>query len=169
MSFPQRYARMGLVVEGKKPKPFLAPKRKPKGEEAMKVEAGVWYRTPLFDDSHLSLDGVTALCGRGLDVDDMWWLDSGWEEALGPYYLVVEARKDGQCSACKKELKAQEAQAAMPRGKAAVTVKAPSPFRAAEDTAMAKLIARQNRMKLDAMAAYFISLWPEAEVDNELD
>ena len=84
-------------------------KRKPKGPDAPEIlQAEVFYRSPMYKDSHcVWLTGQTvALCGRELDFDPLWYIDSGWEEELGvELYLVEDVRKSGKCSQCRRFLK----------------------------------------------------------------
>lgn len=72
---------------------------------------GVRYRTVLYKDDHFySGTDDLAWCGRSLDIDVGWWIDSGWEQRLGAYWVVVSKRKGKQsiCSECKNRQKEYE-------------------------------------------------------------
>ena len=161
MSWVTWHAQHGVASEKTgKIKPFLAPGRLPSGTAHRLPQVGVFYRTPLYDESHTSIDGETALCGRTLIVDERWWVDSGWEEALGVTYLIVDERKTGKHGECKTKLKDLEERGKLPRPR----VGAPSPFLPGEDTAMARAKAKVATMQARVLVNQFLKVFPDSEV-----
>lgn len=85
-------------------------KRRPKADDATPpLRPGTYYRSPMYKQSHTvgPESHEDSLCGRPLWVDASWYQDN-WEEAIGPFWLVVENRqpKGNQCGFCAQKLKA---------------------------------------------------------------
>jgi hypothetical protein len=159
MNFLRWYSTHGIPSpKTGKIKPFLGGGRRPKGEEHQRVQSGVFYRVPLYQDSHVTLDEGDALCGRLLDVDPMWWVDSGWAEAIGEWYFIPDTRKTGHCGPCSAELKAIEARGEMPEPK-----KPQSPF-IKTDEPQARNIAALDRMKMNGIVFFVLRAFPGSEV-----
>ena len=159
MTFLRWYSTHGIPSpKTGKVKPFLGGGRRPKGDQHQRVQAGVFYRVPLYQDSHSTLDGATALCGRPLEVDPFWWVDSGWAEAVGEWYLIVDERKTGKCGPCATEMKAIEA-----RGKLPSEPERLSPFIKADEP-HARNVAALDRMKLNGIVTFVLRAFTGSEV-----
>ena len=130
----------------------LHPRRRPPGEEHSIPRSGTFYRHPLYKDSHATLDGIDALCGRPLDLDHECWVDSGWEEAVGPMYLIPDQRKQGRCSACRG-------------GLTTVPIpSAPTPFTDQTDRRQAASISAVQRMRDASLVQVLLRAFPGSEV-----
>jgi hypothetical protein len=164
VSFWRWYTTEGVPSEKTgKIKPFLSFGRRPPGESVAKLERGVFYRHPLYKDSHTvwDPDASDSLCGRPIVLDEMWWVDSGLEEAAGEQYLVVDQRKSGQCGPCKSELKRLET--LEPFMAKVEEKKYASPF-TGQDLATAKAKAKVMKMQSMALAAPVLRAFPGSEV-----
>lgn len=155
------YATNGIPsLKTGKVKPFIGGGRRPKGETVKRVQRDVFYRVPLYKDSHAvpERDGDTSYCGRPMDVNPLWWVDSGWAEALGEWYLIEDTRKTGQCGPCRTAIKDRKARGEMPEPKVR-----PSPF-TKPDEFKARLMARADRIRMNGLAAVVLRSFPGSEV-----
>lgn len=151
-------------------KPFLSARRGPKGEEHRRVQSCTWYRTPLYKDSHLAVDSrwagcrtPLALCGRGLEMG-LWWIDLGYEEVLGTYYLIVDERKVGKCSECRSRLKELERfEKEFGLGPAALPL---SPFAPGEETERAMALSTVDRIRHLSLVAIVQRAFPGSTVEK---
>lgn len=93
---------------------YLGIKRKPEGNSVVAPMAGIPYRVPLSDQSHIITyeqihsDDPTFGCGRSVYVDPEWYAASGAHLRWGmDPYLLPDTRANGQCSQCKTAWKKQ--------------------------------------------------------------